>query len=107
MLSVILLVIIALAFGFFATQNPMEIPISFGYYYIPDVPLYVVIGVTLLLGLLFSWIVSLVDSFFFARNLRSKDHTINDAKKSNEVLNKKILELEMENTRLKALNEND
>jgi hypothetical protein len=51
MFSVILLVVIALVFGVFATQNTIGIPITIGSLVIPDVPLYIVLGVTLLIGL--------------------------------------------------------
>jgi hypothetical protein len=102
MFSVILLVIIALGFGYFATQNSLEIPITFANMVIPHVPLYIVLGVTLLIGLLFSWILSLVNSFLFSMNLRGKEHTIEDIKKTNEELNQRIIQLEIENTKLIA-----
>ena len=102
MFSVILLVIIALGFGYFATQNSMEIPVTFANMVIPDVPLYILVGVTLLIGLLFSWIISLANSIMFARNLRGKDHTIEDVTKANEALSQRITQLEIENTRLQA-----
>ncbi len=107
MFSVILLVIIAIAFGFFSTQNSMSIPITFGSAVIPDVPLYIALGVSLLIGLLYSWIINLVDSLFVNANLRKKDHAIMDTQKTNEQLNERIVQLEMENTRLHAEMKND
>jgi cell shape-determining protein MreC len=102
MFSVILLVIIAIAFGFFSTQNSIPIPVTFGDLVVSDVPLYIVLGVTLLIGLLFSWVISLANSMLFSMNLRKKDHTITDVTKDNEKLNQRLIDLEMENTRLRA-----
>lgn len=102
MFSVILLVIIALFFGVFATQNTIGIPITLGTVVIPDVPLYIVLAITLLLGLLFSWIVSLVNSLYFSKRLHDKDSTLSSLKKENDVLSKRNTDLEMENTRLLA-----
>jgi len=107
MLSVILLVIIAIAFGFFSTQNAMQVPVTFGDLVIPGVPLYIILGVTLLIGLLFSWIISLANSVLFAINLRSKDHAISDVTKSNDQLQQKLIDLEMENTKLQAQLDSD
>ncbi|MDQ3099445.1 MAG: lipopolysaccharide assembly protein LapA domain-containing protein [bacterium] len=102
MFSVILLVIIALAFGVFATQNSINIPVTIAGSVIPDVPLYIVIGLTLLFGLFFAWVLSLVNSVLFSRTLKVKDHAIDDVRKENKELNLKITQLEIENTRLMA-----
>jgi len=102
MFGVILFVIIALVFGYFSTQNSIPISLTFGDRIIPDVPLYLILGVTLLIGLLYSWLVSLVNSWFFARSLRGKEHTISNVKKENDTISQRLVELEMENTRLRA-----
>jgi cell shape-determining protein MreC len=102
MFSVILLVVIALVFGVFATQNTIGIPITIGSLVIPDVPLYIVLGVTLLIGLLFSWLLSLANSLLFSMRLRDKDSAFAEIQKENEALHQKVIDLEIENTRLAA-----
>lgn len=103
MLSVILLVIIAIFFGFFSTQNATPTSLTFGDQVIADVPLYIVLGVTLLVGLLYAWLVSLVTSMQVKKDLRDKDRSLTDVRRENDSLNKRVVDLEMENTRLRAL----
>lgn len=102
MFTLILLVIVALGFGYFATQNTLYIPITIANSVIPDVPLYIVLGLTLLLGLSISWIISLLDSFSVAMKLRGKEHTIKDAKHTINDLTKRVNQLEIENAKLKG-----
>lgn len=105
MFALILLVILALAFGYFATQNTLNIPITLASYTFSGVPLYIVLGITLLIGLLFSWFVSLLDSFSVAMKLRGKDSTIKDSNKTIQDLTKRVNELEIENAKLKGSKE--
>jgi len=100
MFSLIVLVIVGLMYGYFATQNTAITPIMIAGYPITDTPLYLIIGATLLIGLLISWIISLSDWLMAALKLRGKDHEIRDVEKSNEKLSEKIKSLELENARL-------
>lgn len=102
MFGIILLVVTALGFGYFATQNTLSIPIVLTGYNIGDIPLYVVIGVSFLLGLFLFWLISLVDSVGFAMKLRGKENTIKDTKKNIQDLTRRINELEIENAQLKG-----
>lgn len=102
MFAIILLVVLALGFGYFAIQNAQQTTIMLTGYAFPSVPLYVVIGITLLLGLLFSWILSLVNGLSTSMKLRGKEHTIKDANKNVSELTKKVNELEVENAKLKG-----
>ena len=105
MFTVILFLILALVFGYFATQNTQHINLTVANYSLSSIPLYAVVGITLLIGLLFSWLVSLMDSFSGAMKLRGKEHKIKDANKTIQDLNKQVKELEIENARLKGKNE--
>ena len=107
MFTFILLLILALAFGYFATQNTLSIPITLANYKLPNVPLYIVIGVTLLLGLSFSWLMSLLNSFSTAMKLRGKDNTIKGSEKTINDLTKQVNQLEIENARLKGKKESE
>lgn len=105
MLSIILFLILALVFGYFATQNTQNISITVANYTLSSIPLYAAVGITLLIGLSFSWLISLVGSFSSAMKLRGKEHKIKDADKTIQDLNKQVKELEIENARLKGKNE--
>lgn len=99
MFTLILLVILALGFSYFATENTRLSTITLTGYAL-QVPLYILIGVTLLLGLAFSWLISLLDSLSSAIKLRGKEHVIKDAKTTIQELTKKINQLEIENAKL-------
>lgn len=100
MFTFILYIILALVFGYFATQNTQPVSISLLGATLSNIPLYAVLGVTLLVGLAFSWINSLFDSIATSMKIRGKEHTIKDSKASISGLNKKINQLELENAKL-------
>lgn len=102
MFTLILFIVLALGYGYFATQNTALVSIVLPYITIPDIPMYMVIGISLLIGLTFSWLISLVDSLFATMALHGKDSTIKDAKKTNAELSRKINELEIENAKLQG-----
>lgn len=102
MLTFILVLFLAIIFGYFATQNSQSTAISLSGYRFPSVPLYIVIGITLLLGLGFSWVIGLVNGLATSMKLRGKDHAIKNANQSINDLNKKINQLELENANLKG-----
>ena len=100
MFSFIIYLILAIVFGYFATQNTKPISVIFASYKIENIPLYVVLGVTLLIGLFFSWFIGLFDSLASAMKIRGKEHIIKDDKKIIRELTKKINQLEIENAKL-------
>ena len=100
MFSLIVYLILAIVFGYFATQNTESITLNFASYKIEDIPLYVGLGITLLIGLFFSWLINLIDSFSASMKLMGKDHVIKDDKKMIRELTKKINQLELENAKL-------
>jgi|SRR3989344_6935560 len=102
MFSLILLVIFAIIFGYFATQNTQTITVTLYNYTISSIPLYTVIGAALLIGLSLSWLISLSGSFSTAMKIRGKESTIKDAKKNIHDLTKQVNQLEIENARLKG-----
>lgn len=102
MFSLILMVAIALGFGYFATQNTINIPVTLGSTTIQGVPLYVVLGITLLLGLFLSWLISVIDSIAVSMKLRGKEHAIKDAKETIKDLTKQVNQLQVENAKFKG-----
>lgn len=57
--------------------------------------------------MLLSWIISLINDIANGLAIRGKESTIKDYKKENIELTKRVHQLELENTRLKALNDQD
>lgn len=107
MLSFILFIILAHFFGYFATQNTQPTTITFFSYTTSDVPLYIVIGIALLLGLLLSWMNALIDSIFTSMEIRGKENSIKNSKQTIHELTKQVNALEIENAKLKGKLEKD
>lgn len=101
MFTFILFVILALAFGIFATQNTQNVTVTLANYTLSQIPLYIVLGVSLLIGLSVSWINGLFNTFSATMKLRGKEHAIKDSKATIQQLNKKLDQLEAENARLR------
>lgn len=100
MLTIILLVILALAFSYFSAFNSQLATITIPGYAQMEIPLYILMGITLVLGLSFFWIISLIDSLTYSMKLRGKEHTIKDAKATIHDLTHRINQLEIENAKL-------
>lgn len=80
----------------------MRVGITLAGYNYQNVPLYVVIGISFLIGLLLSWLFTLMGTLSGALKLRKKDHHIQDAKKTIHELTKKVNELEIKNAELES-----
>lgn len=99
MFTLILLVIAGLGMAYFATQNAATIPIMIAGYP-TEMPLYMIVASSLLIGLLFSWVISIFSGISSAFTLHGKDSTIHHANKKIEQLELENRKLEIENTRL-------
>lgn len=102
MATLIVTVLLGSVIAFFATQNTEVISLSFLNYSLKDIPVYIVIVGALLVGLFLSWIISLINGITTGFAMMGKESAIKDYKKENTELLKKIHQLELENTRLKA-----
>ena len=102
MFTFIVYLTVALVFGYFATQNTGPVSLTFAAYKIEGIPLYIALGLTLLIGLFFSWLNGLFDSLVSTLQIRGKEHTIKDDKKVIRELTKKINQLEIENAKLEG-----
>jgi uncharacterized integral membrane protein len=106
--SLIILLLFAIGFGYFATFNTLTVSITFGTFYeIAGVPLYIVIGASLLTGLLLSWLIMLVGSLSNHFTLRSQARQINTSKATIHAMTKKTNDLQIENANLKGELKND
>lgn len=98
---IILAVIVGLGIGYFATQNTVLVSLHFGSFVLTNVPLYLVVVGTLLLGLLLAWVFYLIHSFSSSITLHGKESKIKEANKTITDLTKEIHKVELENARLK------
>jgi hypothetical protein len=98
---IIFAVIVGSGIAYFATQNTNLINLHLGFYITPGIPLYFVLIGTLLLGLLLSWIFSLVNSISSKMTLHGKENKIKEDEKTIAELTKEIHQLEIQNSRLK------
>ncbi len=105
MLNIILLIIFGLGIAFFATQNTQAIILNFMDYRIPNIPVYMVVIVSLLLGLFIGWLLNMVNAFGTFFTIRGKESVITKSNHTIEELNTKIHGLELENARLKGKTE--
>jgi uncharacterized membrane protein YciS (DUF1049 family) len=101
MFTFILFILLALILGYFATQNPQTISIKLANQTLPQIPLYIILGVTFLIGFAFSWIMSFFNSLASALKIRGKDHKIKDSKNTIHEMTKRVNQLELENAKLK------
>jgi uncharacterized integral membrane protein len=102
MATLIVTILFGLIIGYFATQNTDLISLKFLQYTVPNIPTYIVVVGSLLVGLFLSWIISLVNDISNGFAMRGKENKIKDYKKESADLTKKVHQLELENTRLKA-----
>jgi len=100
MATLIITVLLGLVMAFFATQNTGVITLHFFSYTFEKIPTYVVVIGALLIGLVLSWIISLINDITTGMTIRGKESKIKDYKKENAELVKKNHQLELENTRL-------
>lgn len=104
MATLIFTVLVGLVIAYFATQNTGPITLNFLDYTTPGIPAYVAVVGALLVGLLLAWIISLIHDVATGMKIHGKESAIKDYAKENAELVKKIHQLELENTRLKAEN---
>jgi uncharacterized integral membrane protein len=102
MFSLLIAAIIGTVFAFLATQNTVPVSIHLGSYSWSNIPLFVVAIVSLLVGLIISWLLSIVNWAFSSMTIRSKEVRAQKAETSINQLQKRIVELENRNTELET-----
>lgn len=101
MATLIVTFIMAILFTFIAVQNTGSVTVNLFNTVFTNVPLFLVILGSLLVGLLLAGFVSAFESFASFLILKSKDTQISSAHTTIEELNKKLQDLKLENARLK------
>ncbi|HMS23000.1 MAG TPA: lipopolysaccharide assembly protein LapA domain-containing protein [Candidatus Levybacteria bacterium] len=99
--TLIATIFLGLIIAFFATQNTGSVTLNLLTYSL-SVPMYIVVIGSLLLGLLFSWIIIIPKNIITGFAMRGKEHKITDYKKENAELLRQIHQLEITNARLET-----
>lgn len=102
--SLLLLIIFGLGAAYFATQNTGTVHLLLGGFLLTSVPLYVVVIGSILLGVLMSWLISIVNSFSVFFTLHGKDDALKKSEKEIEKLRDKNRQLALEIDHLKEKN---
>ena len=103
MLSILFSALLGLAIGYFALQNATPVSIQLGELVFSDVPVYLIAVGSLILGIFIASI------FYVARTASSvygRHHHPTTDHKTVMALERRIHDLEIENTRLKAVHDN-
>lgn len=102
MLTLIVTVTLGLGFALFATQNTQEVTLNFGKYYLPNIPIYVVVLGTLFIGLLAAFIAYFGNHLSSQLTISEQTDELKKLKEENAEVVKRAHKLELENTKLKT-----
>jgi lipopolysaccharide assembly protein A len=101
-LLLILAVLLALGISLFAMQNPDTVRISIATLSWDNVPIFIVVLISLLLGLVVAWIFGLLSSISSSITLFGKDAKLKRTNDTIDKMKEKINSLEQENNNLKT-----
>jgi uncharacterized integral membrane protein len=102
MLALLIAVIFGAAVGYFATQNTIPVTIHLADYALEEVPLYLVVVGSLLIGLFIAWIIYLARSVSSTITIHGKNTEVRRARQDVVELERRVQELEVENARLRT-----
>ena len=102
MFVLFLAVTVSILFSIFATLNTGLITLNFGYFTIPNTPIYLSILVPVLLTLVASLIVQVIRNITSILKIRSQKNTIKDLKRELAEVTKNFHKLELENAKFKS-----
>ena len=102
MFALIATFIIGLGVAYFAIQNTGSVTIQLDGAVWRDIPLYLVVVGSLLIGVFIAGFLSFIRSLSSRFALRGKDHALAEANKTIGDLTKRVHQLELENTKLQA-----
>lgn len=102
MLILLTTVVLGVAFALFAVQNTVPASLRFGAYILEGIPIYLVVLIPLLLGLIVSFFIYLARDLSASLTINEQKDKIKNLKKHLADALKKDHKLELENTKLKA-----
>lgn len=105
MIALITLFLVGIGMAFFATQNLGTTAITIAGYSYADIPVYVVVLGSMLIGIVVSWILYLTNAVSSLVTLRGKNSEIKGALQTVDELKKENDTLRMENAKLQSRKE--
>lgn len=102
MATLVVTVALGLAFAIFATQNTAPVEVNLILWQILSVPLFLVVLIPLLAGLLTSFLIHALSEISSSITLDENERELKGTKQENAELAKRVHKLELENTKLKA-----
>jgi len=93
-------VLFAFGFAYLATQNTLGVTLNAGGYIFPNIPVYIVVLGSLLVGLFLAWFLSSIGWVSSFMTIRHKDSKIKQTENQITKLEKRVQELELENAEL-------
>lgn len=102
MLTLVVTVLLGLGFAYFATQNTGTVGLSFGKYNLTNVPIYLVVLIPLLIGLVTSFFIYMARGLSSSLTINEQKDEIEKLKEENAEIAKDMHKLELENTKLKT-----
>lgn len=100
--TLIVTLVFGLLIAFFASQNTDSVSLHFLQYSLQEIPIYIVVVGSLLVGIFTSWIISLVNEIGAGVTIWGKDKTIKEKDRQSIDLTKHVHQLELENEKLKT-----
>lgn len=102
MITLVVTVALGLAFALIAVQNTQTANLNLWSYYLPNVPVYLIALIPLLLGLLASLIIHTLKDLSSTLTITKQSSDIKKTREENAELLNKNHKLEIENTKLKS-----
>lgn len=93
-------VLFGLGFAYLATQNTLGVTLNAGGYMFPNIPVYIVVLGSLLVGLFLAWFFSSIGWVSSFMTIRHKDSKIKQTENQIAKLENRVQELELENAEL-------
>jgi len=100
MLILILTLILGSALVYISKYNFMPVTVNFGFYVISDIPLFYVIVASMVIGLVFSYLISRIEAISIFFEIRNKNNEIKKDKDEILELTKRIHQLELEKEKM-------
>ena len=100
MLIIILILIVGSMLVYISQYNFQLISVNLGFYIAKDIPLFYVIVISMLVGLILSYLIYLVNSISHSFVLRGKNNEIKKNKTEALELTKRVHQLEIKNEKM-------
>ena len=102
MLDLIFIIIFGLLIGYFATINTTFVTIRFTPQTLMSVPIYVIVLISTLVGIILAWIIHLMHTFSSTMTIKGKERAIEEDRRTIKELSRRVDELETENEVLRT-----